>query len=746
MKNFPKWLPGLLLSLGITILVMILYFFDVFNNAENLTGDMRFKIRGTKKVSSPVVFVAIDENSIASIGRWPWPRSIIAELLNRITIGSPKVIGLNILFSEPDMNQGLVELKSLKEKFDSDFIKKRTVYSRNKVLVDEFLNIIEESEIVLDNDRALSDTLKSVNNAILPMFFDLSKPSGPEMAVEMPELLEKNCIINSDKPEKASAVLKGYICVMPHEMFSTAAIGIGHINDVNDSDGVVRKMYPVISYGGKIFPSFEVQLLRLYNELSLPDLHYFPGKELKLGNVTVPLEKDSSLTINFRSTPQTTKCISVYEIFGEQFKPEIFKDKIVIIGHRASGIATLISTPLSTTVTGVERIVEAINTIANKDFIYKTTKMQDILLLLVIGIIMGIFITHFKPLGGVIFTGIFFLVYVAVNYFLFAKYSISAKIVYPSVLIFFCDLSLVLYKYATEEKEKKWIKGAFSTYIPASVVDKLMDNPEAMSLGGEHREMTVFFSDIAGFTTISESLSPKELVHFINEYLDSMTKIIFKHEGTLDKYIGDAIMAFWNAPADQADHALRGCFAALECMQELKILQHKWAGEGKAPFNIRIGLNTGPMLVGNMGSSIRMNYTIMGDAVNLGSRLEAANKEYGTNIMMSEFTKVLVEKEIECRELDLLRVKGKNKPIGVYEVTGLKGSLIPAKTKVVEFYKNGLKCYKIREWQDAINFFTEALNILPDDGPSKTYLGRCNEFMKNPPEPDWDGVWKLKTK
>ncbi|GAG15691.1 unnamed protein product, partial [marine sediment metagenome] len=248
---------------------------------------------------------------------------------------------------------------------------------------------------------------------------------------------------------------------------------------------------------------------------------------------------------------------------------EDFKDKIVLVGMTATGTVDINPTPFDPAYPMVGAHASIMDTIISGNFISNTSKTMNILLLVTLGILMGIILPKFSPVGGVVFTLFLLVLYSALNYSLFVKFGINLKIIYPPLVIFLSDLSLVIYRYATEEKEKKWIRNVFSTYITPSVVHKILENPDSLKLGGERREMTVYFSDLSGFTTIAESLSPEELVHLMNEYLEAMTHIIFKHEGTLDKYEGDAIMAFWNAPVDQPDHALRCCKAALECFDEL---------------------------------------------------------------------------------------------------------------------------------------------------------------------------------
>jgi adenylate cyclase len=281
------------------------------------------------------------------------------------------------------------------------------------------------------------------------------------------------------------------------------------------------------------------------------------------------------------------------------------------------------------------------------------------------------------------------------------------------------------------------------------VVDELIKNPDMVKLGGERKELTVFFSDVAGFTTVSESLTPEELVGLLNEYLTAMTNIVLRYDGMIDKYEGDAIMAVFGTPIPYTDHAYRACIVSLEMQKELINLRAQWKAQGRPELKARIGLNTGPMIAGNMGAADRLDYTVMGDSVNLGSRLEGANKEYGTYIMISEFTRAQCEDRIETRFLDSLRVKGKLKPVRVYEVLGATESGYPISTvkrKAVEVYEQGLQHYLKQEWDQAIRQFDEALGICPDDSPSEVYRSRCEVFKKNPPGPDWDGVFVMTTK
>jgi adenylate cyclase len=306
-------------------------------------------------------------------------------------------------------------------------------------------------------------------------------------------------------------------------------------------------------------------------------------------------------------------------------------------------------------------------------------------------------------------------------------------------------LGITVYRYITEEREKKKIRGAFQYYLTASVINEMLKDPSKLKLGGDKKDLTVLFSDIRGFTTISEKLTPEDLVHLLNEYLTEMTNLVFKYDGLLDKYMGDAIMAVFGAPLDQPDHALRACRTALGMMDELKKLQEKWADEGRPVFDIGIGINSGDMVVGNMGSDMRFDYTVMGDMVNLGSRLEGINKEYGTNIVISEYTYAVVKDALFCRELDSVRVKGKKLPVKIYELLGEKKDAEKWE-KAVSLFEEGLSKYKQALWDEAIAAFRKVLEVRQDDAPAKLYIDRCEELKKNPPEGSWDGVFTMTRK
>jgi adenylate cyclase len=395
----------------------------------------------------------------------------------------------------------------------------------------------------------------------------------------------------------------------------------------------------------------------------------------------------------------------------------------------------------------VEIHATVIDNILHQNFLKQSwwIRFLDVISVIAVGLIMGIAIPRLKAIQGMLISLFFTAAFIVTNIFFFSRYNMWLNLIYPVLTMFAVYLGITVYRYITEEREKKKIRNAFQYYLTASVINEMLKDPTKLKLGGDKKQLTVLFSDIRGFTTISEQLSPEELVHFLNEYLTAMTDLVFKYDGLLDKYMGDAIMAVYGAPLNQPDHALRACRTALEMLQVLKKLQVKWSEEGRPFMNIGVGINTGDMVVGNMGSQMRFDYTVMGDNVNLSSRLEGINKEYKTNIVISEFTYAIVKDELYCRELDSVRVVGKKLPVKIYELLSEKRDEEPYR-QFVEPFEAGLAKYKQCLWDDALSSFQKVLAIRPDDPPAKLYITRCRELKEDPPAQPWDGVFTMEHK
>ncbi|MFC1671076.1 CHASE2 domain-containing protein [Spirochaetota bacterium] len=425
---------------------------------------------------------------------------------------------------------------------------------------------------------------------------------------------------------------------------------------------------------------------------------------------------------------------------------EGLKDHIVLLGSTTTAVVDMGVTPLSPDYPRVGIYHNTVNTVINNAFIKKIGKLFNFPIILVVALAIGFFIQRLDARQSLLAIGTIFVSVNIILALIFIIFEVWLDQLGISLAVFLPSIVIAGIKFMNEENQKRFIKSAFSRYLAPGVIDKIIADPESLELGGENREVTIFFSDVAKFSTISEKLSPPDLVALLNEYLSEMTDIILSYDGTIDKYEGDAIMAFYGAPQAFDDHALKACLASIDMKKKLREMQEVWRKAGRDELYVRMGINSGIAVVGNMGSRSRMDYTAMGDSVNLASRLEGANKYYNTYAMISETTYLAVKDEIEGRKLDVIRVMGKKEPVGIYELLGRKGTLPDRMYDMMEKYYQGLESFQNRDWKAAQANFRKGLKIIDDDQPSLTYIDRCKEYMKKPPPKNWDGVYTLKGK
>jgi adenylate cyclase len=421
-------------------------------------------------------------------------------------------------------------------------------------------------------------------------------------------------------------------------------------------------------------------------------------------------------------------------------------DRMVLVGLTATGTQDIGSIPLYNEYARVGTYHNTINTIVQREFITRVNWPVNLVLMLIIALSIGYVIQRLDAKRSLITMLVSLIVLNVLVMGIFALLNIWMQQLGILLAMFLPSLAIVAIKFMQEENQKRFIKSAFSYYLSPTVIDEIIKDPDSLELGGEDREITIFFSDIKAFSTLSEKLTPQELVKRLNEYLTEMSDIILKYNGTVDKYIGDAIMAFYGAPLLMPDHAVKGCLAAIDMKKRLRELQEKWRKDGVEPIFARMGIHSGKATVGNMGSRSRMDYTVMGDAVNLASRLEGANKSFDTAVMISGYTYEAAREQIEARQLGKIRVVGKSASVPIYELLGMKGNLPDYMYEMLEKYNAGRAAFVKRDWKLAINLFRQAIKVLPDDGPSRIYVEKCEEYMKTPPPRGWDGVFQLKSK
>ncbi len=560
----------------------------------------------------------------------------------------------------------------------------------------------------------------------------------------------------------------------------------GFFNTEQDPDGTIRGKLVLVRSGFSYFPSIG---LKAYNVATgtnvIPYLDYNDAtgvKELVKLEVTnnetgdpvfnMPVDPKSVLLLNYAGpekmypyvsfadlvtdSPDMTIEQRVYDPKDKSWrleerkvkKAEFLKNKIFVVGATATGIYDLRVTPFQENFPGAETHLNAIDNMLSRNFFFAphNERIYMPMVLGTVGLILSVALTYFGALPGLLLT-IAFLIGTGLfdQYYLFNK-GMVVGVVLPYFLISFLYVSLTFYRYLTEERGKKELRQTFQKYVSPAIVEEILAHPQNIELGGKKVNLTVFFSDVRGFTTISEKLDPRALSDLLNSYLTPMTDIVFKNQGTLDKYMGDAIMAFFGAPVTYPDHAKHACRCALLSIKKLFELQKEWAAKGLPNIDLGIGLNTGEVSVGNMGSETVRSYTVMGDAVNLASRLEGINKTYGTRIILSEMTYKDVKDNFVCREVDWVRVKGKALPVKIYELLAEEKVPVASMAEMLKWFQEGYEHYHQKAWAQGLECFSKVLDKIPTDEVSKLYVQRCQDYIQEPPDPDWDGVYVMKTK
>jgi adenylate cyclase len=730
----------------VVFLAIFLFFLDphFLRFMELKSFDLRMVYRGVKPPSGEVIIATIDEKSLSELGRWPWPRTIVAALIQKLKEQGAKAVGFDIVFAEPDENSSLKTIQELLQdvkKADADN--------------SQISNLLKKKRGMADTDAIFARSIQNVANVTLGYFFHITDKEVGHLKEEQISAAEEQIangrfpMIKAAKGADDSFVVRAYAAQPNLPKLSNAAENCGYFNTFPDTDGVFRWLPLVIKFRDHYYASLSLSLLAQYLDfpMTVLNLAEYGVEGVSLDKFMIPTDENGRLLVNYLGPPKTFVHYSISDILHGKIPADKIKGKMVLVGATATGIYDIRNTPFSSVYPGIEIHATVIDNILHRDFLVHSgwTKFIDVLFIVFSGLLVGFLLPKFRAAAGIALIIATIASFVAVNTVIFIKFNVWLSMIYPLLTIVAIYLGITVYRYVTEEKEKKKIRGAFQYYLTASVVNEILKDPSKLKLGGDKKRLSVMFSDIRGFTTISEKLSPENLVKLLNEYLTAMTNIVFKHDGLLDKYIGDAIMAVFGAPIEQPDHAQRACRTAVEMMEKLRELQKKWAEEGWPEINIGIGVNTGDMVVGNMGSEMRFDYTVMGDSVNLSSRLEGTNKEYGTNIIISEFTHEVVKDEFFCRELDAVRVKGKKLPIKIFELLGEKKDASQWQG-FTEVFEQGLSFYRDGKWEEAIREFKRVLELKPGDYPARLYLERCEALQEHPPEGEWDGVFTMTKK
>lgn len=652
----------LLIGSGIGLLAALGLIAGVFDTWGSRVTD-RFFLPRTADTSA--VIVAIDDASLSKIGRWPWPRNVHAELIDKLKALGAKVIALDVNFPEPSNTA---------------------------------------------DDHALSVSIKNAGNVVLPIELSFVGAGGDR------EFDSKNT-------------------VQPIAEIESAARAAGFSNTPLDEDSIVRRV-PLSARGldGSHVPSFSYEAARLMDRAPSPE--------------EIPRDRQGNLLVNYPGEPRRAfPIIAAADILQDKVRTSDIAGKAVFIGatardlHDQQNVATSYGDPMS----GVEIHASIYDTLVSHAWLAPVSPWIQGALVLVIGLMLGALVPWLRPRWSFLSALGIWIGWLLSAFLLFDKGQVL-DIVWITFVIFFGYAALILERWLETDAQRRQLRSAFSRYVSPSVVDHLIREPAKLKLGGERRTMSVLFSDLRGFTSLSEGLTPEALVDVLNTYLNEMTNIVFEEGGVLDKYIGDAVMAFWNAPFDQSDHAARSVRTAIRMRDTLEEMNRKGVFPKGIELKVGVGINTGDMVVGNIGAEVRYDYTVIGDSVNLASRTEGLCKEYGVLIIITKNTRDSLGSDFITRELDSVAVKGKKEPVKIYEVLGEEGKVSSDRSSFAKKYEAALADYYGRRFDEAAKACEELLVLKSDDLTTQHLLERCHIYKETPPPADWNGAWVMTKK
>ena len=737
MKQKYKILIPLFLLLSLVLSSAYLFLPAHFQSLDNRVRDFYFKFRGPEKASDDIVIVDIDERSIKELGQWPWERDKIAQILSNLTNKKAGIIGLDIVFSEEDKTS------------PAKFALKWGIDQKN----------LPNYDLILSNMVANTPT-------ILGYVFDFDAQNKNE-APQIPAIFIEKGKQTKEFLPTAHGVLTN-LAIIQRNGYSS-----GYMNNIPDESGIIRSVPLLIKYDDQVYPSLAFEMYRIASNSKKVIVKYGENgiENISLKKHPIKTDRFGRLHINFRGPFKSYRYISAVDIYNNKIDQRSLEGKFVLIGTSAYGLMDLRSTPMDNVIAGVEVHANLIDNLIHDDMLAKPPWMEiaDITAIITITFIVTI-LFYMLPWSLLLFVyslSLFGIMYL--NYYLLFEQYVIINSIFPLFSMILSFIGILAVKYLLESKQKDMIKGKFASKVSASVMEDILKNPDSNTLDGAEREITVFFSDVRNFTNISESMgNPKSLIKFMNKIMEPMTKIIIEENGTIDKYIGDAIMAYWNAPLDVQNHADRAVSASLRQLHHLKDLNTELRSnpefvnviemsdnENVPIVDIGIGLNSGVAIVGEMGSTQRSDYTVIGDPINLGARLESLCKYYNSRLNISSYTKAMLKEKYIYRYLDLVTVKGKLEPLEIWQVHNFDNETIEPLfysnkkniLKELDLYHHAISLYKKEHFDKALTIF-ESINQWENKSNANIYniyIERCNYYIKVPPE-NFNGIFAHTTK
>lgn len=735
-KNLVRIALGLVLALVFLGHAAKVYQISLLNTLDAFVYDTRLRLTTKGGVDERIVILDIDEKSLAEVGRWPWSRDTMAALVtglfDRYKIA---LLGFDVVFAEPDRSSGLSSLESI----------------AGSVLKNDaaFQAALKGLRGELDFDRRFAESLRN-RPVVLGFYFTNVDQANRNGALPAPTLAS-----GAFRGRRVELTTKsGYGGNLPE--FQSSAVNAGHFNPTVDFDGMARRVPMIVEHDGQYYESLSLAMVRVL--LGKPQV--IPGYpdsgpksglewlDLPAGSgvLRIPVDEEGASLIPYRGPQGSFRYLSASDALSGRLKPDQLAGKIVLLGTTTPGLMDLRATPVGEAYPGVEIHANLVAGMLDSQIKQKPSYVlgADVVQIALCSFLLAFLLPVLSPLRATLLAAGILLAVAGLNFFLW-----SAGLVMPLAAVLSVILALyalnMSWGYFVETRSKRQFAELFGQYVPPELVDEMARDPERYSMEGRNENLTVLFSDVRGFTSISEGLDPKELTQLMNAYLGAMTRVVQKNRGTLDKYIGDAIMAFWGAPVADPEHARHAIATAMEMQAELRLLDEPFRARGWPALHIGIGINSGTMTVGDMGSKVRKSYTVMGDAVNLGSRLEGITKQYGVGILVSDATRALV-KNMVYREIDRVRVKGKDEPVGIFEPVGLAEHVDKASHDELKLWQQALRLYRQQDWDQAELQLYNLSRMSPDRVLYQVYTQRIAHYRANPPGDDWDGVTTFESK
>ena len=707
--------------------------FEILDRIENYLYDARVRMTMPGTPDQRVVIIDIDEASQLALGQWPWPRQTLAALIDTLFDDyGVAVLGMDVLFAEKEQSR-VAELIDALEEGDTD-----------AATLDEIRSVARSQS----GDLAFSESLIARDVVLGFVFKDSVAPGEPRATGRLPPPL-----IRAEDVRGVSApfvVAAGYAGSL--DALQDNAVAAGFFDaPLIDSDGVFRRTPLLQSYEGDLYPSLALAVAHVAMGSPGVGLQFAAGDDddrrgidlenFTLGNLQIPVDEQVAVFIPYRGPQESFRFVPAVDVLNGSVPKSVLEGRIALLGASAAGLLDLRATPVGQRYIGVEAHANLIAGLLDENIRRQPAYSAgvEIVLMLIVAAMTALFLPRLGALAALTLIVAILVAAMLSNLWMWS----SQMLVIPLAPILAYTLLVALlhitYGFFVETRNKRHLSNVFGQYIPASLVEEIDATGAEVSLQGETREMTVLFSDVRSFTTISEGLDARELTQMMNEFLTPFTSAIQMHRGTIDKYMGDCVMAFWGAPLPDPDHARNALLAAFDMLSAVRSLDDEFRARGWPEIRVGVGISSGNMNVGNMGSEFRVAYTVMGDTVNLGSRLEGLTKRYGVDIIVSEMTADMVE-DFVFRELDLVRVEGKTQPVSIFEPVGARDAVSDAVVDEVNEYARALAAYRRQDWDDAAERL-DALGKINDSLLYTMYLERINRFRHEPPPPDWDGAF-----